>query len=131
MGPSHLEEVIGRARTKQLQTWIKYNQFQGKRWSIQRCLVILGAPPFAVYRSSRYTGKKTPIKTDRGKRWSIYEEYRGSELRGWADELFKESMIKWHPDKYPKGLKDFYTKKCQSIGEAYERAKKILKWHGG
>jgi len=114
-------------------TEIKYRRPQGQRWSIQKCFVLLGAPPVAVYRGSKYTGRKTPISSEefkpRSTRWSLYDEYSGSELRKWLDDLFRGSMVKYHPDNQAPRMVKFYTRKCQEISEAYERAKKILSWH--
>jgi hypothetical protein len=112
-------------------TEVKYRRPQGKKWSIQKCFVILGAPRFVVYRSSRDTGRKTPVNTmpichyRRGGSWTLYNEYTGSELRKWADDLFKGSMLKYHPDTQNPRRVGFYTRKCQEVSEA----KKILQWH--
>jgi len=118
---------------KSVGTEIKYRRPQGMRWSIQKCLVILGAPRISVYRSWRHTGRKTPIPSEEFKpysgKWSLYDEYNKSELMKWADDLFRGSMMKYHPDNHNPRMVSFYTKKCQEISEAHERAKKILSWY--
>ena len=97
------------------------------RRSINSCLLILGAPLQEIYKYGRpgvpqNIKRHNPIGSPQN---TIYERYTRSELLYWAENLYKDAVIKWHPDKHI-GEETFYTAKCAEITEAYRQATRIL-----
>ena len=99
---------------------IKYTNKRNK--SINHCLYVLGASWDEVYHISP-TGQVN--KKTIGKNRSIYDNLERGELLDWAKHLYREAIIKYHPDKHPENER-LYTEICQELGKVYNQAKKIL-----
>jgi len=113
-----------------------------KRWTLQACLLELGAPYHEVYLTDRSPSRLCPrcgrpmarrVKykgRSRGThhKRTIHQRFTGSELRDWVERLWKEAA-RWHPDRHQKRVR-FYTAKFQEVSEAYHMAKRILRQHG-
>lgn len=117
-------------------TAVKYKHNPSKRWTIQQCLINLGAPFREVYVSDEKEADRCPTcHKPMRKRviWrkaigTIYQRFSRDELGDWVEELWKKAA-QWHPDRHLNQV-EFYTQKFQDASEAYGRAKKILSWHG-
>ena len=107
---------------------VKWSDRPIKRWTLQRCLVKLGADPTKVYFGGRH-GKPYQVKSNLKKHVrTIYTEYDLDFLVEWVQTLWKHGR-KYHPNQHNRSKK-FYTRKFQDLSEAYEKAKKILGHHG-
>lgn len=92
--------------------------FSGQVNSIHQCLMALGAERDNVYVGGKY---RTRIG-------SIYNRYTIEELYEMVENLFKESIKKYHIDlHFNSGEREFYEEKTKLINEAHQRALKILK----
>jgi predicted nucleic acid-binding Zn-ribbon protein len=104
-----------------------------KRWSIQQCLITLGASVSEVYHPSRTKGisyKPPEHNSVSGvRKRSLYDVYSAGELKYWVENLYAKGMRKWHPDVHLAD-KEFYEEKCKQLSEARRRALKILRHRG-
>ena len=113
-----------------------------KRWTLQKCLVSMGAPFTEVYLTdpefagrcptcgkpySRRVKWRSPTGFQCHKR-TIYQRFTRDELWDWVERLWKEAA-RWHPDRHQKRVR-FYTAKFQEVSEAYHVARRILRQHG-
>lgn len=87
-----------------------------RKKSINECFLVLGAPWDEVY-SDRET------RNNRAKR-TIYNRYCKEDLLTWAENLWKQAIVKNHPDKHKS--EDFYNQTTQVINMAFQRIKLIL-----
>lgn len=94
-------------------------------WTINQCLLALGASRDKVY--SKYFrnsyGKPAPYRS--GVNDKIYSRYTRDELKWMADDLYKQAVQRYHPDRH--NNEQFYHDKMAEINQAYQRIKKILK----
>jgi len=120
--------------TMQKQFIPKYEDGDVNNYSINKCLVELGAPPDEVYyckypvnkQGHYYNYSKTrKMKIYHANR-SIYSRYTKDELWNWAKYLYKEKLKEFHPDKH-KTNKVFWNGYTAYLGQVFDKVKKILK----
>ena len=95
--------------------------------SINLCLLALGATRSEVYVNHNTVKPNTPLGNRRYP--SIYDFYTKEELFNWAKSLHDDAIRKYHPDRY-RSNKKFYDDKSRDINQAFEKAKKILRYRG-
>jgi len=91
--------------------------------SIQQCLLVLGAKREDIYKQNQ-RNSKNHLGMDEV---SIYMRLGSRGIRQMADGLYKDSMMRNHPDQY--GGDPTRDERCRQIGEAYQRILHILKYH--
>lgn len=108
---------------KQLSNAKLYRRPLPKRWTIHKCLLVLGGKRQDVYR-----GKNEHHSAQRHSRSQIgiYNRYTLDEINEWLDKLWNIAKIKYHPDKHPPKRRKFYTMKFQEIMMAYYTGHKII-----
>ena len=89
--------------------------------SINKCLLILGAPRCEVYGPTKRRGSKILGRSST----TIYDRLSKIEIYNWACWLKKQSLKNYHPDRRRMG-KHVYTRKSQEITEAFNRLVQIL-----
>lgn len=109
-----------------------------ERYSINKCLVELGAPVEEVYyygggiKCPYYNKATYPLFAHLKKSYiyrkgrTIYQRYTRDELWTWAQYLYREKIIFCHPDKQ-RASKVFWEEYCKYLGQVYDRVQKILK----
>jgi hypothetical protein len=102
----HLKRMSGRAQ----------GQLKG---SLNKCLLLLGAPYDEVYKPN-VSGTRHTVRS------TIYDRYSKGDLRTWLEWLYGEYKKKYHPDRHLED-KEFYEWKFKEGQEAYLRAKGMLK----
>jgi hypothetical protein len=101
-----------------------------KRWTIEKCLILLGAPESEVRLNARRGGKCLHYNSVRGVYpVKILDHMAGGEILYWAKNLYKDVLSLYHPDK---NLQDteLCNNRCQEASEAFTRLRRILKHHG-
>ena len=88
--------------------------------SINACFVALGANPKEIY-VSNWTAVSSNV------RGNMYRRYEKHELLGWARDLHRKAIKKFHPDQH-RGEVKFYTAKTAQINAAFDRIKHLIKY---
>jgi len=106
-----------------------------KRWTIQQCLVLLGAPRDEVYfgQATRGHSRNRPkhyfplAGSNPNKQITDYLQY--PEIWEWGQNLYKQTLTKYHPDIQAEEDREYYTEKLQLAGQAFKKLERILAYH--
>lgn len=92
----------------------KYSRRSQKRWTLNKCLNILGYKDAYAHNS----------KSKHHKFESIYERIGYLDL----EYLYKKQIVKFHPDLHPYNERIYYNDKTKEITFAYRKAIEIIKF---
>lgn len=98
---------------------------KGRITSVKSALVALGAPIREVYLKHPVTRKIVPYSTAPAR---LRDEFSDGELLGWGEGLYKDGMVRHHPDRWMQGTAEWgrANAQCQRLGEAWAKLRKIL-----
>ena len=103
-------------------------------YSINKCMLELGAPASEVYYSKtpypKYrTWPKKPARIACCAAYrSIYNRYTGDELWQWAQSLYRNKVRAIHPDKHSgTDWEEIYEEYFKYIQEVFAKVKRILR----
>lgn len=98
----------------------RFNAMKSSRWSINKCLFILGAD--WAFKYPKGSQQRKPI--------SIYDRIDIDMLAVELKQLYRQAIKKNHPDVHSPDMKPFYTQRLQLINLAYNKGKNILEHRG-
>lgn len=105
----------------------KYKKGDVNNYSINKCLVELGAPVEEVYYSLEVVPYRMhPKRYGKVRAYrSIYSRYSKDDLWNWAQYLYKQKVKEIHPDKH-KVYKKAYEEYFKYIQQVFKKAESIL-----